>query len=206
MSRPRSSVRAALAATLAATLAAETAAAATLTVHVVDAAGQPLADAVVYAEPAAKRPGAQAAKPAVIEQVGRRFSPIVSVVQVGTAVSFPNLDTVRHHGYSFSPARTFDIKLYSGVPAAPVVFDKPGTVVLGCNIHDKMVAYVHVVDTPHFGRTDAAGQARLEDVPAGAYQLKAWHPRLAAGAQPAEQALVLKADAAAAFKLERLAP
>jgi hypothetical protein len=66
---------------------------------------------------------------------------------------------VRHHIYSFSPAHKFDQKLYSGVAAAPQVFDKAGTVVLGCNIHDKMLAYVKVVDTPYFAKTDGAGAA-----------------------------------------------
>ncbi len=85
---------------------------------------------------------------AELGQRNKRFAPYVLPVQTGTAVSFPNFDTVRHHAYSFSPIRTFEIKPYVGTPVAPVVFDKPGTAVLGCNIHDRMAAYVHVVDTP----------------------------------------------------------
>jgi len=74
------------------------------------------------------------------------------VVQAGTPILFPNHDKVRHHVYSFSPAKTFELKLYSGVPGTPVLFDKPGLVVLGCNIHDQMVAYVQVVNTPYFAK------------------------------------------------------
>lgn len=192
---------------LLAALASGHAAGTTLSVQVADRAGAPLADAVVFAEPAARKPAGVAARSASIEQVGRQFVPQVSVVQVGTSVAFPNNDTVRHHVYSFSPAKTFDIKLYSGAPASPVVFDKPGLVVLGCNIHDKMVAYVHVVDTPYFGKTDAKGQARIEAMPAGTYQLKVWHARLAPGAQPAEQPLSIKSDGVnVSVTLEALAP
>jgi hypothetical protein len=114
------------------------------------------------------------------------------VVQTGTPVQFPNHDTVRHHVYSFSPAKTFEIKLYVGTPAQPVVFDKPGTAVLGCNIHDQMVAWVHVVDTPWFALT-RQGAARIEDAPAGTYQLQVWHPRWPEGRAPHRQPLTLGA-------------
>lgn len=163
--------------------------AAAVTVQVRDGAGQALPDVVVYAE----ADGAAAPKTmraATIEQKGLKFLPLVSVVQTGSSVAFPNNDKVRHHIYSFSPAKKFDQKLYSGVAAAPQVFDKPGTVVLGCNIHDKMLAYVKVVDTPYFAKTDGAGAARIE-LPAGKYVLKAWHYQAAGGATT-EQALTLK--------------
>lgn len=177
------------------------AAAGAIVVQVTDAAGQPVPDAVVYAEPEGGGPLPKPAHGAEIEQKSRKFMPLVTVVQTGTTVTFPNYDTVRHHIYSFSPAKKFDQKLYSGVAAAPVTFDKAGTVVLGCNIHDKMVAYVQIVDTPHFGKADAAGKVRLDNVPAGKYQLKVWHYGLA-GPEPAPQAVAMKAgDHAAAFRL-----
>lgn len=142
--------------------------AAPVTVRVTDSTGQPLPDAVVYAEPAGGQSLPKQLKPAEIEQRKRAFLPLVTVVQTGTSISFPNNDSVRHHVYSFSPPKTFELKLYSGVPAMPVVFDKPGTVVIGCNIHDRMTAYIHVVPTPHFAKTDAAGLARIEGM---AFQL-----------------------------------
>jgi plastocyanin len=176
--------------------------AASLTVTVSDAAGQPLADAAVYAEPASGQAVPKASKTGEIEQKGRKFIPLVSVVQAGTSVSFPNNDTVRHHVYSFSPAKVFDIKLYSGQPANPIVFDKPGTVVLGCNIHDQMLAYIHVVPTPWFAKTDATGKAVIEGIPPGKYQLKAWHYGLPPTAPIPEQATtVTGGDLSASFKL-----
>ncbi|MGZ3182522.1 MAG: methylamine utilization protein [Telluria sp.] len=174
--------------------------AATLSVTVRDAAGKPVPDAVVYAEPetpvAAHNPA-----PAVIEQKGLKFIPLVTVIQTGTRVNFPNNDKVRHHIYSFSPAHKFEQKLYSGTSATPQLFDKTGIVVLGCNIHDRMIAYVKVVDTPYFAKTDANGAARIELPAAGKFKLAAWHYLIAANAN-AEQPLVMKgADAAASFAL-----
>lgn len=146
-------------------------------VNVVDDKGVAVANAVVYAEPDTK--SSMPRSTAIIEQRGRKFNPLVSVVQTGSDISFPNFDSVRHHVYSFSPAKKFELKLYSGVPANPVNFDKAGTVILGCNIHDFMLAFIHVVDTPYFAKTDAKGQANIKNLPAGGYSLKVWHYALA---------------------------
>jgi plastocyanin len=135
------------------------AAAADLSVNVQSAAGAPIADAIVYAVPSVPAHAAQGAR-YVIDQVNRTFVPRVNVVQSGTAVSFPNSDNIRHSVYSFSPARIFALKLYAGKLTDPVIFDKAGLVVLGCNIHDIMVAWLMVVDTPYFARTDHGGLAR----------------------------------------------
>jgi hypothetical protein len=118
----------------------------------------------------------------------------VMVVTKGTAVSFPNLDTVRHHVYSFSPVKRFEIKLYVGTPSNPVVFDQPGVAVLGCNIHDDMAAWMVVVDTPYHAMTGSDGTARLPDVPAGSYRLRAWSNRSPVGAPAFAQNLRLTAD------------
>ena len=165
--------------------------AATLTIQVQDSSGKPLADAVAYLESAQASKAVIAARPSnlvEIAQVAKQFDPRVSVVPVGTMVSFPNKDAVRHHVYSFSPAKTFELKLYSGTPANPVQFDKAGVAVLGCNIHDNMVAWVVVVDTPHFGRTSKGGPVIIGGVPAGSYRLRVWHPGLAVGAAALDQA------------------
>ncbi len=120
------------------------------------------------------------AKPrdAAIFQIDKEFVPKVTPVFVGTAVAFPNNDTVRHHVYSFSLAKKFELPLYQGVPANPVIFDKPGVVVLGCNIHDWMVAYVYVSESPYFAKTGADGKATISDLAPRAYIVRAWHPQL----------------------------
>lgn len=161
-----------------------------LTVDVLDTAGAPIENAVVYAEPENK--GSLPVAPAMIEQRGKQFNPLVSVVQTGTDVTFPNFDSVRHHVYSFSPAKTFELKLYSGVPASPVKFDKAGTVVLGCNIHDNMLAFIQVVDTPYFAKTNKLGKAILSDLPNGNYTLKTWHYALAKEKDIFEKPTIIK--------------
>jgi plastocyanin len=178
-------------------LSCATAAASGLAIAVRDTAGKPLSDVVLYAEPEAGTPVPRPMKPAEIEQKGLKFLPLVSVIQTGSQIVFPNNDKVRHHIYSFSPAKKFDQKLYSGVAAAPQVFDKAGTVVLGCNIHDRMIAYVKVVDTPFFARSDAAGVARIDLPGAGKYTVKAWHYNMSAAAS-AEQVVAVKAGEAPA--------
>ncbi|MEP6502293.1 MAG: methylamine utilization protein [Betaproteobacteria bacterium] len=168
---------------LAAVLCAATAAqAASVNVVVTDASGNPLTDAVVMLESPGGRLAVKPMAGVQIAQHDRQFSPQLTVVTVGTAVLFPNQDTVRHHVYSFSPAKTFQIKLYAGVPHTPIVFDKPGIAVLGCNIHDGMVAWVVVADTPLWARSGPGGRARVDGVAPGAYQLHVWHASLAEGA------------------------
>jgi plastocyanin len=183
--------------------------AASVQVQVQDGAGNALPDAVVFLESTDATRARVAAKPLTgveIAQVNRQFEPRILVVPQGTSVQFPNRDSVRHHVYSFSAAKNFELKLYSGTPANPVTFDKTGIAVLGCNIHDNMVAWVVVVDTPYFGRSAAMGQVALPNVPVGAYRLRVWHPNLPVGAPALDQALnVDTADATVTVRMAGLA-
>ena len=166
----------------------------TVSVDVSDAAGKPLADAVVFLDSAEARKLVKPLVGAEVAQEKRQFVFRVLVVPVGTEVRFPNHDTVRHHVYSFSPAKKFELKLYSGTPSNPVLFDRPGVVVLGCNIHDQMVGWMLVVDTPFYAITPAAAsKVQLDNVPPGAYTLRTWHARLPVGAPAQEQALTVPA-------------
>ena len=114
---------------------------------------------------------------ASMDQRERQFHPRALWVTVGSQVSFPNSDDIRHHVYSFSPTRRFELPLYSGSEASPVDFPQAGLVVLGCNIHDWMSAHILVLDTPHAAVADADGRVELS-APAGSYRLRLWHPRL----------------------------
>jgi plastocyanin len=171
---------------------------ATIEITAKDARGAAIEDAVAWVVPKAGAAPARR-RDAAIEQKDKTFIPMVSVVQTGTPVQFPNRDAIRHHVYSFSPAKVFEIKLYAGTPVAPIVFDKPGEVVLGCNIHDHMLAYVYVVDSPWFTKTDKDGLARIEGVPAGEYDLHLWH--YAQAAPHAPQAIRLRGDESQASAL-----
>ena len=157
---------------------------------VVNEQGQPIADAVVVAVPAdgSLRPPARPRED-VVDQVDKEFLPKVLVIGVGTGVVFPNNDNVRHHVYSFSPAKRFELPLYTGVPAQPVVFDKAGVIVLGCNIHDWMVGYIYVSESPHFAKTDKDGKAVLTELPPRSYVVRVWHPQLKSGEETTKKSV-----------------
>ena len=144
-----------------------------------DAKGAPIADAVVSLIPldAPVKPS----PPTValeISQQGQEFSPLVTPLVLGTAVNLTNRDTVKHHVYSGPGPKKFELPLYAGEAKEPVVFDKPGVVVVGCNIHDWMLAYVVVLETPWFAKSATEGTATIAAVPPGRYRAEVWHPTL----------------------------
>jgi len=181
-------VRTLLASLLALTLSTGAAHAADLQITVTNMAGAPVRDAVVTAKPSV---GGWAVNSRTkfswnYEMVQHNiiFDPHVLVVPTGAEVTFPNRDKVRHHVYSFSPAKTFEIRLYGREENRKVVFDKAGVVSLGCNIHDGMIAYVFVSDTAYVAKTGADGVAVLRGLPAGAARVAVWQPKIRApGAQ-----------------------
>jgi plastocyanin len=208
-----------LCATLAAFAVAAHSVAATLEVSVVDERGRPIEHVAVYATPAhalehagtAETAAAHAAATpkAAMDQQGLQFVPHLLVVQAGTEVTFPNGDNVSHHVYSFSETKPFELPLYKGDAYPPVLFDRTGIVVLGCNIHDGMLGYIVVVDTPHFAQTNEQGVALIDGVPNGDYVLAAWTPRVRpTGLPPSLQVTVTEQGTAAAeIRIKgRLAP
>jgi len=162
-----------------------------LEVRAIDRAGQPLAQAVVTLESPAARAAVRPVRGLEMEQIDRQFVPPVRVVPLGSELRFPNRDRVRHHVYSISPTKTFDLKLFVGNEANPVLFDRAGVAVVGCNIHDEMIGWVVVVATPWHAVTGDDGRARL-DAPAAVYRLQVWHPDLPVGAPAVAQVLTLR--------------
>lgn len=152
-----------------------------LVVEVAGANGAPIRDAVVSLYPGgAPAPLGPARGAYRIAQQDMQFSPFVLIVPVGGEVAFPNYDSFRHHVYSFSPAKRFELKLYAREQNRSVRFDKAGVVPIGCNIHDAMTAFVKVSDTGLALKTDAAGKASFANAPAGALIARIWHPYLRA--------------------------
>ncbi|MGD2167826.1 MAG: methylamine utilization protein [Gammaproteobacteria bacterium] len=164
-----------------AALTAGPAVAADLAVRVTDREGEAVADVAVYLVPKGDTeiPVVRTSPPgiATMEQIDNMFVPHLLVVETGTSVSFPNNDTVSHHVYSFSEAKRFQLDLYRGNEHPPQLFDHPGLVVLGCNIHDSMLGFILVVDTPLISITTHSGTAQLSGLPAGEYDLVVWTPR-----------------------------
>ena len=157
------------------------AAAGGLNVNVIGVNGKPVNDVVATAAPMRATAVARSRErmTAMMDQQHKAFVPQVLVIGRGTWVEFPNNDSVSHQVYSFSPAKKFQLSLYKGELHSPQQFDQAGLVVLGCNIHDQMVGYIYVADTPYFGKTDASGSLRLKDLPQGRYRINIWSPRVA---------------------------
>ena len=156
-------------------------AAAPLSVRVVDASGRPVRDAVVtlYPAGAAARP-AHGSGRSVVAQQNLQFRPFLTIVPVGADVSFPNFDPTKHHVYSFSPAKRFELKLFARDQSRTVHFEKAGVVALGCNIHDQMSAFIVVTDSAWTARTNGQGIAAFADAPNAPGRLTVWHPYLRA--------------------------
>ncbi|HEY2780463.1 MAG TPA: hypothetical protein VGI90_06805 [Steroidobacteraceae bacterium] len=170
--------------------------AAELRVLVKDHKGKGVADAVVLAVPADPR-NAQRARPQpdAVDQVDKEFVPYVKPIFVGSTVHFPNSDHIRHQVYSFSPVKKFELPLYGGTDAPPVVFDKPGVVILGCNIHDWMIGYIYVSETPFFAKTGPQGTASISELPPGEYTVRIWHPNMDRAEDTTSRRITLAADA-----------
>lgn len=154
---------------------------AAIEVRVLDSNGKPVPEVVVTVSDQ-RRTATNETRSAtmIMDQVSMRFVPELLVVPVGANVAFPNSDTVSHQVYSFSPAKSFQLSLYKGNANPPVTFDKPGLVVLGCNIHDEMVAHIFVTAAPLYGKTDPRGRIAWNDVNAGEATIGIWSPLLAA--------------------------
>lgn len=172
-----------------------------LTGTVIDHKGNPVADAVISLTSASQKNMASAEKNittetiayATMDQVDKQFVPYNLPVQAGTLVSFPNRDNIKHHVYSFSPPKKFETKLYTGANAKPIMFDKPGVVALGCNIHDWMLGYIYILDTPYFGKTDNNGKLSINNLPENNhYIVSIWHPRLRGNPEKYDQQISLK--------------
>ena len=156
-----------------------------LTVTIKGDDGKPLAYAVVVVRPASGTAAGQPIRfawPLKVTQQNIAFDPYVLIVPVGSTVGFPNKDKVRHHVYSFSATKRFELKLYGQQQERTVTFEKAGIVPLGCNIHDSMIGYIFVTDSAFSAKSDASGQVMIRGIPAGAASVSVWHPDMKARA------------------------
>ncbi len=186
--------------------------AATLEVTVRDAAGAPVEDAVVSLVRAGGTGGTSIAAPKpptapLMDQRNQQYVPYVLPVRTGTTVKFPNNDNIQHNVYSFSPAKTFELKLFGRSTTPEVVFDKAGVAVLGCNIHDWMLGFVVVLDTPWFAKSGRNGSVTLRDIPAGEYAINVWQPNMQDDDKPVQK-VTLGADdnGKSSFSVKTLKP
>ena len=180
-------------------LSAHAASAATVSVTVTGDNGHPAENAVVELIAQAQASSVSASgvpSDAVVDQRKETFLPLVSLIRRNGHVVFTNNDSTMHQVYSFSVIKQFAFEIDEGQRSQPVVFDKPGVAAVGCNIHDHMITYVYVADSPWAVRTDASGHAEIAGVPAGAYRAEIWHPQLAPGQSQPPLRLVVAGDSA----------
>jgi len=176
-----------------------------LSVRVVDSSGRPVRDAVVTLTPASGMHGPRAGGRFVVSQKDLQFHPFLTIVPVGADVSFSNLDPTKHHVYSFSTAKRFELKLFAKDQSRTVHFDRPGVVALGCNIHDGMSAFIYVTDSAWTGRTNAQGLVAFADAPNGPGRVIVWHPYLRTPAGTMQQG-VSPGQRTASFSIRLRAP
>ena len=163
-----------------------------MSVEVTDRAGKPVADAVVTVLGAGSR---AAAGTHVIDQKNLTFLPYVEVFHPGDSLVFRNSDGTRHHVYSFSPVKQFEMVVEAKGRSAPLLLDRTGVVAVGCNIHDGMISYLYVTDAPYAARTDGTGRVSFDGLPAGPFEVRVWQPRLPAGRPDLrQQSIVLTAQ------------
>ena len=157
--------------------------AATVTIQISDTGGRPAANAVVALAPEGAAETTPSSLPieAIVDQRKETFIPLVTIIRKGGHVVFTNNDTTMHQVYSFSPTKQFELEIDESHRSAPVVFDKAGVAAIGCNIHDHMITYVFVADTPWAAMADHAGRAQIANIPNGRYHVEIWHPPLVPG-------------------------
>ena len=161
-----------------------------LAVTVVDAEGHPVPQAVVTLFPHDRDQApvlAKGAQPLVVDQVKETFVPAIQILRPGGTVLFRNSDRVRHHVYSFSATRTFEFVLAAGESSPALVLPKVGVITIGCNIHDRMVAYLFVTDAPYAALTAEAGTVSFSELKDGVYTARIFHPRQRRNPLPSEQ-------------------
>lgn len=168
----------------------------TALINISDENGNPVENAIVSLMSAdkSKNFNNRAKSNPVMVQEGQEFIPRVLPVRVGSDVNFPNKDNFRHMIYSFSKAKRFEVQLYGGEDQISVNFDKTGTVILGCNIHDNMVGYIYVVETDHFAKSDATGNLEITDLEPGIYEATIWHPNIAPNFKNITQEITITAE------------
>jgi plastocyanin len=176
----------------------EPAVATNFTAEVVDQDNRPVVNAVISLMPDSKIsiPAASTRLPAekTIDQRNETFLPLVTIIPKGGRIAFANNDQTTHQVYSFSAAKQFEITLARGEKSPAIAFENSGVAALGCNIHDHMIAYAFVAESPWTAITGADGRAVIADVPPGNYKAQVWHPKFPPGREAPSLPAVLSGD------------
>jgi high-affinity iron transporter len=151
-------------------------------VRMPDICSPSVSPAVVYLSPVGAKGVANERKPVssipgemvLVNQRGLQFTPRVQAIAVGHSVRFTNQDGENHNVHIVTPGFAFN---QSMAPGNAVAFtpDRPGVMILACDIHSHMRGFVVVSPTPWVQVCSRQGRFRLEGVPDGRYMLNVWH-------------------------------
>jgi len=122
-----------------------------------------------------------------LDNQGCRFVPHVQAGSVGQWLVVRNSDPILHtaHAHFKSGQPDFNLGLYPGkVSRKPLV--SPGIVLIVCDVHPWMRAYIVVTEHPYHAVTDILGEYEIRDIPPGNYRLKVWHESLGMQEKPVE--------------------
>ena len=115
---------------------------------------------------------------AQITQRQETFLPNVAVVTAGSTVYFLNEDEFFHNVFSLSPRARFNIGRRPPGNVYGQKINKAGTIKLGCDIHGHMSATIYSLNTPFFTKVNEDGSYRIQGLPDGEYEVRAFHPKL----------------------------
>jgi plastocyanin len=113
-----------------------------------------------------------------LDQKNLVFIPRVLPILKGTTVDFLNSDDVQHNVFAPGKVEKFNLGTWGLGGVKDYTFNKPGELVVLCNVHSEMVAYIIILENPYFTQTDKDGNFRMENIPPGTYQLKTWHEKM----------------------------
>jgi plastocyanin len=119
-------------------------------------------------------------EPAVLDQDGCRYVPHVLGLMVGQPLKILNSDGLLHNVHAMPEVnKTFNMAMPASRTEASVTFTEvESSFKIKCDVHPWMGAYVAVLAHPFFDVTSDDGTFTIENLPAGRYEIEAWHEKL----------------------------